>query len=61
MVLDDLPKSHSLWFPVRHRQHIHSKSIFKLRFLVKHVDELVHVGIFFQVDDNADAFLGRLI
>ncbi len=48
-------------FPVRHRQHIDAERILQLRLLVKHVRQLVHIGILFQVNDDTDSLFGGLV
>ena len=61
MGLQNRPKPQRLRPPVRDGQHIHAEGIFQTGLLIKHVDEVVHVRIPLQLDDDADALLGGLV
>ena len=54
-------KSQCLRSSVRNRKHIDTESILQLCLFIEHIFKILNVRSFFQLNDNADAFLGRLV
>ena len=61
MVIDDGFEAQSLGLAAGHRQHVDAEGILEAGLLVKHVDEVVHVGVFPEFKNDADALLGGLV
>ena len=61
MILDDLFQIQRLRPSVCHGKHIDAERILQSCLLVKHIGEVFHVRVAFQLQDDADPFLGGLI
>ncbi|GFI46585.1 hypothetical protein IMSAGC019_01904 [Lachnospiraceae bacterium] len=61
VMLNNFLKPHYLRPAFRDGQHVHAKGILQTGLFVEHVNKVVHIRVFFQLNHDPDAFLGGLV